>query len=135
MKENPLKDGAVTANSVGLGTVTPEMVQRRAIELAISKGRTEQNVLKTDWEQAKRELTGGSDVDPKQAALEAAPESERWDPLPGSTGYKRVPTPSEDEDAEGRSDNQRLVEEGITAAEDDQERRAVREAKKRGESP
>ena len=131
MKANPLKDGTLTKDSKGLGTVTPEMVQQRAIELAIGNGRTAKDVSKSDWEQAKRELTGGSDMDPKQAVLESAPESERWDPLPGSTGHKRLPTPSEDEDAEGRSDNQRLVEEGITAAEDDQERRAVREAKKR----
>jgi len=72
----------------------------------------------------------GSDLDPKQAILESAPESERWDPLPGSTGHKRVPTPSEDEDAEGRSDNERLVEEGVAEAEDDRQRRAIRQAKK-----
>lgn len=135
MKANPLKDGTLTKNSVGLGTVTPEMVQKRTIEVAIGQGRTAKNVLKSDWEQAKQELTGGSDPDPKQAVLESAPESQRWDPLPGSPGYKKLPTPSEDEDAEGRSDNQRLVEEGITAAEDNQERHAIREAKKRDKRP
>jgi hypothetical protein len=58
--------------------------------------------------QAKRELTGVPDTDPKDAILESAPESERWDPLPGSTGTKARVAPSEDEDEEGRSDNERL---------------------------
>lgn len=78
---------------------------------------------------------GGPEIDPKQSALESAPESERWDPLPGSHGYKKVPAPSEDEDTEGRSDNQRLVEEGIAEAEDDQQRQAIREEKKRDKRP
>jgi hypothetical protein len=31
-------------------------------------------------------LTGVLDMDPNDAILESAPESERWDPVPGSTG-------------------------------------------------
>jgi hypothetical protein len=63
-------------------------------------------------------------VDPKEAVLDEAPESERWDPVPGSTGNKVAAAPSADEDEEGRSDNERLVEEGIAAAEHDQMRQA-----------
>jgi hypothetical protein len=124
MKTNPLKDGSIIENSGGLGTVTPAMVQQRAVELAIIDGRTAQEVSKSDRAQARRELTGEPDVDPQQAALEAAPESERWDPLPGSTGTKAPVSPSEDEDEEGRSDNERLVQEGMADAEHDQMRRA-----------
>jgi hypothetical protein len=69
-------------------------------------------------------LTGEPDTDPKQVALESAPESERWDPVPGSTGHKVPEAPSADEDEEGRSDNERLVEEGIADAEHDQMRQA-----------
>ena len=126
MKTNPLKKGTLTENSDGIGTVTDKMVQKRAIELAIINGRAAHEVSKSDWEQAKRELTGGSDIDPKAAVLEAAPESERWDPLPGSTGHKAPVAASEDEDEEGRSDNERLVEEGIEGAEHDQMRQASR---------
>ena len=96
------------------------MVRDRAVELAIINGRSTQEVSKSDWEQAKRELTGASDIDPKTAVLEAAPESERWDPLPGSTGHKMRVAPSEDEDDEGRSDNTKLVEAGVAEAEHDQ---------------
>jgi hypothetical protein len=126
MKANPLKKGALTENSAGIGTVTDKMVQKRAIELAIINGRAAHEVSKSDWEQAKRELTGEPDIDSKSAALEAAPESERWDPLPGSTGHKVPVAASEDEDEEGRSDNEKLVEEGIEGAEHDQMRQASR---------
>src|ERR1035441_4099133 len=104
MKPNLLKEGALTENSAGMGTVDRKMVRERAVELAVINGRSAQDVSKTDWEQAKRELTGGSDLDPKEAVLESAPESERWDLAPGSTGHKVPVTASEDEDDEGRSD-------------------------------
>lgn len=127
MNTNPLKDGLLTVNSVGLGGVTREMVRQRAFELAVADGRPAQAASKSDWEQAKRELTGGTVMDPKDALLESAPESERWDPIHGSTGHK-VPVPSgEDEDEEGRSDRERLVAEGIAEAEHDQRRQANRE--------
>jgi hypothetical protein len=130
MKPNPLKEGALTENSAGIGTVTRKMVRERAVELAIINGRSAQEVSKSDWEQAKRELTGDSDPDPNEAAIEAAPESERWDPVSGSTGHKVPVASGDDEDDEGRSDNERLVDEGIAGAEHDQTRQAARAAAK-----
>jgi hypothetical protein len=124
MKTNPLKQGVLTENSAGIGTVNRKMVRERAIELAVINGRSAQEVSKSDWEQAKRELTGEPDTDPKEAVLESAPESERWDPVPGSEGSKVPVAPSADEDDEGRSDNERLVDEGIAGAEQDQMRQA-----------
>lgn len=69
------------------------------------------------------------DQDPKETLLESVPESERWDPVPGSPGYKARVAPSEDEDDEGRSAPERLVEEGIDDAERDQMRQAARNRK------
>jgi hypothetical protein len=130
MKTNPLKEGKVTENSAGIGTVTRKMARERAAELAVIDGRSAQDVSKSDWEQAKRELTGEPDIDPKDSILESAPESERWDPVPGSTGHKVPAAASEDEDDEGRNDNERLVEEGIAEAELDQSRQATQDAEK-----
>jgi hypothetical protein len=132
MKTNPLKDGIITENSAGVGTVTRKMVHERAIELAIINGRTAQEVSKSDWDLAKQELTGETDMDPKERLLESAPESERWDPVPGSSGHKvpSAPNADADEDEEGRSDNERLVDEGIAEAELDQSLQATREAAK-----
>jgi hypothetical protein len=131
MQTNPLKDGVLTENSAGIGTVTRKLVRERAVELAVINGRSAREVSKSDWEQAKRELTGEPDADPNEAILESAPESERWDPVPGATGHKVPAAPSADEDDEGRSDNERLVEEGIEEAEHDQMRKAARASKNR----
>jgi hypothetical protein len=89
-----------------------------------STGTPAQEASKSDLDQAERELMGKSDTDPNEAVLESAPESERWDPVSGSTGDKVPEAPSADEDEEGRSDNERLVEEGIEGAEHDQMRQA-----------
>ena len=93
MKPNPLKDGVLTENSAGIGTVTRKMVRERAVELAVMDDRSAQEVSKSDWQQAKRELTGKPDMDPKEAMLESAPESERWDPSPAlpATKSPRLP--------------------------------------------
>lgn len=114
----------MTENSAGIGTVTRKMVRERAIELAVINGRNARQVSKSDWEQAKRELTGDPGTDATEAAIESATESERWDPVPGSTGQKMPVAPSEDENDEGRSDNERLTDEGIAGAELDQTRQA-----------
>jgi hypothetical protein len=130
MKTNPLKDGNISENSAGLGTVTRKMVRDRAVELAAINGRSAQEVSSSDREQAEREMTSDSDADSNQAVLESAPESERWDPAPGSTGHQVPVAGSEDEDEEGRSDDERLVDEGISGAEQDQTREAARAAAK-----
>ena len=131
MDKNPINKGAITANFTGIGTVSRRMVRERAVELAIINGRFAQEASKSDWEQAKRELTGEADADPNEAILEAAPESERWDLVPGSTGYQVPDSPVEEgEDSEGRSQTAQLVEEGIAEAEHDQMLQAARESAK-----
>ena len=83
-----------------------------------------------DYEQAKRELTGETDVDRQEALLDSLPESKRGDPAPDSTGHQRPETPSEDEDVDGRSESAQLVEEGVREAEHDQMLRAARAKQK-----
>ena len=75
--------------------------------------------LKPGWE-----LTGEPKIDAKSAALESAPESERWDPLPGSTGHQALTNASADEDDGGRSANQQLIEKGVAEAAANQSRQA-----------
>ena len=127
MKTNPLKEGNISENSAGIGTVTRKMVRARAVELASINGRSSREVSKADREQAKRELTADPATNSNEAVLESAPESERWDPVPGSTGHKVPTAPSADEDDEGRSDNERLVDEGVAGAEYDKRRQVASE--------
>jgi hypothetical protein len=116
MKANPLKEGVISENSAGVGTVTRKMVRARAAELAIIDGLLSSESTASHFAQAKRELCGVPGLDPREAVLESAPESERWDPVHGSTGEKVPAAQGEDEDDEGRSDNERLVESGIAEA-------------------
>ena len=117
-------------NSTGVGTVTRKMVRERAVELALINGRSAQDASVSDWEQAKRELTGQPEMDPKEAALESAPESERWDPLPGFDGQIVPVTSVDEEDEEGRSLGERLIAEGVQEAEHDQMLQAAKAAQK-----
>lgn len=128
--KNLLKNGHMTENGTGIGTVTPGMVRQRAVELAMINGRTAAEVSTADWDEAKRELTGGSYADLNDALLESVPESERWDPVPGSVGHKAPESTSDDEDDDGLTDSARLVEEGIAEAEHDQMLQAARERAK-----
>jgi hypothetical protein len=95
-------------------------LRQRAREIAAGNGRSWNDASESDFAQAEKELANQPDVDPKTALLESAPESERWDPLPGSTGHKVPAAISADEDDEGRSLNETLVQEGIAQAEQDQ---------------
>ena len=111
-------------NADGIGTVTPAMIEARARELALINGHGSKPT-KADYQQAKRELTGQEEMNPQEQNLESAPESESWDPVPGSTGRQAADSLGEDEDAEGRSEAAQMYEEGINEAEHDQMRRAA----------
>jgi hypothetical protein len=130
MNKNPLNQNVLTTNSSGLGPLTRAMVHARARELAQVAGRSPLQVSQVDYEHAKQELTGESDMDRQDAMLDSIPESKRWDPVPGSTGHQRLDSPSEDEDDEGRSASAQLVEEGAGEAGHDQMLQAAIEAAK-----
>jgi hypothetical protein len=125
MRKNPLNKGVIMENADGIGTVTPAMVETRARELALIDGRDSSQPTEADYQQAKRELTGEEEIDVQQENLESLPESEAWDPVPGSTGHQAADSLGEDEDAEGRSESAQMFEEGISEAEHDQMLRAA----------
>ncbi len=113
-------------NAIGIGTVTPQMVEARARELAAINGHRSSEPSEADYQQAKRELTGEPEMDPQQESRESILESDGWDPVPGSTGRQAAESLGEDEDAEGRSESAQLFEEGVSEAEHDQMLRAAR---------
>ncbi len=129
MNTNPLTKGIISENFKGIGTVTDEMVEARAIELALVNGRLAKDVSESDYAQAKRELTGGTDLDPNEAALELLPDSEEArDSVPGTSGNQVPNSIDDDEDEEGRSIGEQLVSGGVNEAEHDQMVQAAREA-------
>lgn len=62
--------------SAGFPTTTPSvihgMVRARTVELAIRAGRRSIEIRQSDYEQAKRELTGETDFDRQQVMLYSA---------------------------------------------------------------
>lgn len=121
-------------NAAGIGTVTSEMIEARARELAAINGHPSSEPSETDYQQDKRELTGEAELDPQEENSESIPESEGWDPVPGSTGRQAKEPLGEDEDAEGRSESAQLFEEGVSEAEHDQMRQASRADEKSDET-
>ncbi|HZP59822.1 MAG TPA: hypothetical protein VFB27_05815 [Opitutaceae bacterium] len=131
MDKNLPNNGILTENFARIGPVTREMVHARAHELALIAGHASPHVSQADYEEAKRELMGISNLDQQEMVLDSISEAKRWDTVPGSTGCQAPESASEDEDDEGRSESAQLVEEGIEEAERDQIHQAARAAEKR----
>jgi hypothetical protein len=127
--------GIIARNFSGVGVVSRAMLHARARELALIADRPAQHVTQADYEQAKRELTGETDIDRQEAMLDSIPESKRWDPVPGSEGRQMPESPDEDEDEEGQNTTAQLAEGGVAEAEHDQMLQAARAAARRDRQP
>ena len=126
MKKRSLtSDGKYIDHAHGLGTVTPEMVSKRAHEIAEINRRTANKPTPGDWEEARRELTSarGLGNDP----LEEIPVDKRWDPVPGTRGTKADNMGAEDEQTLAET----LVHEGVEEAEHEQMVEGTRESVKK----
>jgi len=120
MNSDPLHEGPIIIHGTGIGTVSPGMIRERAAELAVINGRKAHDASQSDRDEATRELTCGNELDPQQVLMESVPESERWDPVPGSGGHEAVTVFDDNEDEDGRSMGERLCEEGVEEAGHDQ---------------
>jgi hypothetical protein len=127
MKQERYEEGRFTDHAHGLGTVTKDMVHKRAGEIALINGRSKHNILDSDWQQAYRELTGQEGLNPTPTAAEELTEDKRWAPTVESE-LQRAPTvPAPDE----QTFAEKLVEEGIEEAEHEQMTEATKESLKR----
>lgn len=118
-----IEEGRFTEGAHGLGTVTEAMVGKRAKEIALINGHPQ--VLSTDWDQARRELTGRERLVPETTREELLPEESRDVAYaPPESRVPAVPAPDEQTFAE------KLVEEGVQEAEHEQMVQASREALK-----
>jgi hypothetical protein len=104
--------GKILRGSEGVGTVTPQMIDERAREIARSDGRAQPNDL--DRTRAREELTGATSNSEKFPTMEEPGRDWRM-PLV-STGEK-APT-ARPEDDENIPD--KLVQEGVEEADHDQ---------------
>ena len=107
MVKNHSNHDALPGSAASLGPVTRALVHARTQELASIAGRAPEAVTQSDYEQAKRELTGESDLDRQNAILDAWPETPRVDSAPG---FSR-----EDSDVWGRSNTPLHVAAGLSS--------------------
>lgn len=116
MKKDQIEEGKISEHSRGLGTPTPEMVRERARELAEINGRSPDQVLESDLEEAWRELTGRGDAPHEEQDSDTIIASSQWDPAPGTPGTRAHRYPAHDE----QTDVEKLTQEGVEEAEHDQ---------------
>ena len=127
MKQNQIEEGRLSYRGKGLGTVTKDMVMKRAREIAVINGRSPKNILDSDVDEAQRELLGEDEMKPSPTAEENLPEDKRWDPIGASEGRKAPTVPAQDE----QTDAEKIYDEGVADAEHDQEIEATRESARR----
>jgi len=124
MNTNPMHEGAIMIHGKGVGTISDEMIRNRASELAMIDGRADEDASQADWDEAERELTSGAEP----PSLESVPESERWNPILGTVGHKAAVEFDDNDDEEGRSVEERLVQAGVAEADHDRKLTAARNA-------
>jgi len=127
-RKEPISHGRITQHGAGLGTVTPEMVQQRAREIALSDGRAGNEVTPADWEQARRELLGAGNEPSGETDVEEAGSTSGWDPAPPSIGQRTETQEVDDEQTMA----EQLTQEGVEEADHDERVQAGRDTRRRG---
>jgi hypothetical protein len=103
--------GKYIARATPLGTVTDEMVIKRAREVAVTNGRNGNDYTQNDYDEAKRELTG-----PRREAQDSPenkiPSAGGWLAEGSDEGHRAPVRPAND----GETFAEELVEEGVEEA-------------------
>lgn len=113
MKATETIKGRISGRFNGMGTVSPEMVEQRAREIALINGRPAEDFNQADLDEARAELTGEFALE-EQREEDAVPAMGTLaDINPGSMGHKNAPKlPSDDQRIA-----EQLVQEGVDEAE------------------
>ena len=127
MKRSLTQEGKIIEHSKALGTVTAEMVENRAREIAVINGRTAQTMTDGDRQQARDELSGVNHLGSSNEDRDAAASTRPWDPVPGTQGHSAPKQLADDE----QTVNEQLAEEGMAEAEHD---RMITASKPSGQS-
>jgi hypothetical protein len=113
MKATQTIKGRISGRFNGLGTVTPEMVEQRAREIALINGRVAEDFSEADLDEARAELTGDFATEEQREEEPGLAAATLRDVVPGTSGHKVA--------AKLPSDEQRvaeqLVQEGVDEAE------------------
>ncbi|MBA2436512.1 MAG: hypothetical protein M3480_05370 [Verrucomicrobiota bacterium] len=114
--------GKITLHGNGLGVPSPEMVEKRAREIAMIDERNPDEFTEADWQQAKNELTGVEGSHAPEIDDSIDQEMSERDDIPGASGHQ---APNDYEGDENLGEE--LVSGGIDEAAHDQMVEARRE--------
>ena len=112
MNEAQRRKGKILSGTGGIGTVSPQMIEERAHEIARSDGRAQPNDL--DRTRAREELSGATSGSEKAATREEPGRD--WGMPLVSSGEKAPTVRPEDE----QNIPEKLIQEGIEEADHDQ---------------
>ena len=115
----------ISVHGNGVGAPAPEIVEKRAREIALIAERNPNEFTDADWDQARRELLGEQEQTAPEETKENAEVVEEWNVVPSSQGH-RAPR-GENEDNVG----EQLVTEGVEEAVHDQMLQARKEERER----
>ena len=115
--------GKISVHGDGMGAPTPELIERRAREIALIAERNPDEFTDADWEQARRELMGAADSRQPEEIERSDDLREEWEVTPNTRG-ERAPRAGLDDD---ETLGERLVEGGLEEAAHDQMLEARRE--------
>jgi hypothetical protein len=109
--------GKINLHGNGMGVPSPDLVEKRAREIALIDERNPEEFTDEDWNQAKRELLGEGIPSPPEQTKENANLEEEWEVVANDSGH-RVPRPGVEEDEESLGEH--LVTDGVEEATHDQ---------------
>ncbi len=106
--------GKISVHGDGMGAPTPELVEKRAREIALIDERNPDEFTDADWEQARRELMGNEiPVAPEDLDVELTDRSDV--DVPASRGHRAPRAGLDDDETLG----EQLVAGGLEEAEHD----------------
>jgi len=110
--------GKISVHGDGVGAPSPEMIERRAREIALIDERNPDEFTDSDWEQARRELMGiQQTAAPEEIGGGVKIAEDEHEIVPESPGH-RAPRPGFDDDDETLG--QSLISDGLEEAAHDQ---------------
>lgn len=115
--------GKISVHGNGVGAPTPELVEKRAREIALIDERDPNEFTDGDWDQARKELLGVELTTPAEDTDEVADAMSDRDGVPDESGH-RVPRAGLEDDEDLGA---RLVTGGIEEAAHDQMVEAAKE--------
>ncbi len=84
--------GKISVHGNGMGAPTPEMIEKRAREIALINERHPNEYTDGDWDQARRELLDLDEVAAADDADAVADSMSERDSVPGESGHRAART-------------------------------------------